>query len=279
MELSKRELKRELKRKRQGFYPVEPPKGKKEFLSHLPYPQASPWETVWVQVAYIHKSVWVFSALLVIAALLAGLAVLGDGAEEARALGNGIGQAAVPENGLVAGGEGYRWLWSISAVMPALALLAVMETFRSSAYGMAEMEMAAKHSLPQVLLVRMLAIGAVDFGLSLLGASLAVQGTGLGWPRALVYLFVPWLCTCVLSLQAQKYRRGREAAWYGMICAAAVSFAGTYGMGYREIIYGKQGFFLWLAAFVLFLLVWIRQMQGIWRKAEVWKGAGTWNLS
>ena len=86
MELSKMELKRELKRKRQGFYPVEPPKGKKEFLSHLPYPQASPWETVWVQVAYIHKSVWVFSALLVIAALLAGPAVLGDGAEEARAL-------------------------------------------------------------------------------------------------------------------------------------------------------------------------------------------------
>ena len=92
MELSKRELKKELKTKRQGFYTVEPPKGKKEFLSHLPYPQASPWETVWVQVAYIHKSVWVFSALLVIAALLAGPAVLGDGAEEARALGNGIGQ-------------------------------------------------------------------------------------------------------------------------------------------------------------------------------------------
>ena len=40
----------------------------------------------------------------------------------------------------------------------------------------------------------------------------------------------------------------------------------------------NRGIAIVLAAFVLFLLVWIRQMQGIWRKAEAWKGAGTWNL-
>jgi uncharacterized membrane protein len=276
MELSKRELKKELKRKRQCLYPIEPPKGKEGFLRELPYPQASPWETVLVQVAYIRKSVWALSVLLVLAAM--AVVVSGKGMGEAVPFGNGAGQAAVPEYGLLAGGVGYGWLWSISAVMPALAVLAVMETFRSSAYGMAEMEMAARYSLPQVLLVRMLAIGAVDFGLALLGASLAVQGTGMGWLRAAVYLVVPWLCTCVLSLQAQKHRRGREAAWYGVICASVVSLAGAYGMGDREIIYGNQVFSLWLAAFVLFLLVWIRQMQGIWRKAEAWKGAGTWNL-
>lgn len=240
LRVSKSRIKREMKQ----LYPVPEPKRKNDFLREFPYPRASFAETVAVQVGYIQKRIWVLSLLLVIGAL---------------AMGKYLG----------AGGS-YENLWCMSGVMPFLAVLTVTETFRSSVYGMAELEMAAKHSLPQMLLIRMGVMGGVDFLLTTAGILFIVWEGTIGMLQTAVYLMVPWMCTCVLALQIEKYAKGRETVWYCAACGFFLCGGSVISGRSGEILYGDSKFYLWLISFCVLAVCFAKQIWHIWHETEEW---------
>lgn len=239
--VSKSQIKKEMRQ----LYPAPAPQRKGEFLRELSYPKSGPLETIAVQIGYIRKFVWILSLLLVAAAL---------------AFGNGYWQSA----------EDYGVLWCVSAVMPLLAALAVTETFRSGVYGMAELEMSAKHNLQQILLIRMGAIGGADFLLIISALPFLVRYERISIFRGAVYLMTPWLCTCALAFQIEKYAKGRDGVWY--CCALGLFFCGI-GLAagnFQETVHGNGAFYVWLIVFFAFAAILAKQIWQICHEAENW---------
>ena len=243
-------MRQHLRKKELGqLYPAPAPVKKEEFLKGFHYPKATKREVIVTQIGYIHKCVWVASFLLVLAAVVLGESLFREGTS-------------------------CELLWSLSAVTPVLAVLVVTETFRSGVYGMAELEMAARYNLPQILLIRMGVIGAVDLLLILFGVPFVVQKGTIGYIRAAVYLMVPYLCTCVLALWVEKYKKGRETVWYCLICGFFVCGINLLSMEFQEIIYDTEKFYIWMLLFVLSVVLLARQIRCIRQEVEEWK----WNL-
>ncbi len=233
-----------IKREMKQLYPAPDPKRKEKFLRELPYPKASFAEMAAVQIGYIHKWVWALSLLLATGALA-------------------MGEYLAP-------GRNYGSLWCMSGAMPLLAVLAVTETFRSSAYGMAELEMASKHSLPQILLIRMGVIGSVDFFLAAAGILFIVRQGTMGMLRAAVYLMVPWLCTCVLAFQIEKHAKGGDTVWYCTACGCFLCMGCVISGQSGGIIYDRSKFYLWLVVFFALSICFARQIWHIRHGAEEW---------
>lgn len=238
-----------LKKEMRQLYPAPHPERKENFLREFPYPAASKWEVIQVQMGYIRRMVWALSLLLVGAVLAAG------------------------ESGWW-NNTSYDVLWRLSAIMPVLAVLVVTETFRSSVYGMAEMEMAAKHHLPQVLLIRMGIMGGVDFLLILLGIPFVVKEGAIGVFRTLIYLLVPYLCTCVLMLQIKKYKRGKDAVWSCICWGIFISGINLISRVLQEKIYDGGVFYLWVCGLLFLLFSLYRQIKEMLHGMEEWE----WNL-
>lgn len=240
LKFSKSQIKKEMRQ----LYAAPSPQRKEEFLRDFPYPRTGWMETIAVQAGYIHKSIWVLSLLLVVGALMMG-------------------------EHLSSGGS-YAKIWCMSGVMPLLAVLAVTEAFRSSVYGMAELEMASKHNLPQILLIRMGVMGGVDFFLTVLGILLIVGREFLGLFRTAVYLVVPWLCTCILALQIEKYAKGRETIWYCAACGCLLCGGSMIGGQIRRIVYESGKFYLWIIALCVFAVCFTKQIWQLRNETEEW---------
>ena len=219
-------MKRSMKKQLQGLYQAPEPQQKAVFLEKLNYPKATLWEFMGTQAGYIHKYVWILSAALVCGAVMAGGHMKG-------------------------GGELFTVLWYVSSVMPVLALLLTLETFRSEQYGMDELEQTTKHNLPEVLLMRMGIVGAADFLLIAATIPVIVRYDGLGVFRAAVYLLVPYLLTCLLSLIIQRQKRGRENVWYSILASVIVCAVNIFSKAMDGILYEEKWFIFWVLALLL----------------------------
>lgn len=216
-----RYLKRELKK---AFaVPVPNPQEKARFLRTLPQPSIPTWQFLLTQIAYLRKWVLVLSVLFLLPTLWCNRHMDAD------------------------------TLWSISALIPFLALLAVTESTRSAVYGMQEFEMSTRFSIKSVMLARMSILGLLDaFVLCALipfyaaGIKLSLLQTGL-------YLLVPYLLTANSSLWIARRFHGREAL-YGCLCAAA--FVSLLSCGLRllaDIVY-QISYVHWWLFLTVFLL-------------------------
>lgn len=241
IKFSQSQLKKEMKK----LYPAPAPQKRETFLKGFPFPKTSPLETLAVQIGYIRKTVWLLSLLLVIAALMTGEYLL---QEDSRGK-----------------------LWCLSGVMPLLAVLTVTETFRSSAYGMAELEMTTRHNLPRILLIRMGALGAGNLLMIISGLLPVVRQGTLSLFRGTVYLTAPWICTCVLALQIEKYVKGRESIWYCCVCGCFLWGISLPGGKLREIVYDEEKFYLWITVLSVSAVCLAGQLRQIRHEEESWK--------
>lgn len=214
-------LKQELK---QAFAaPLPDPREKARFLKTLPQPPIPMWQFLLIQITYLRKRVLILSLLFL-------LPVLTD----ARHMDPDM-------------------LWTISALIPFLALLAVTESTRSTVYGMQEFELSTRFSLKSVMLARMSVLGLLDaFVLCCLipfyaaGSKLSLLQTGL-------YLLVPYLLTVNGSLWISRRFHSREAL-YGCFCIAAViSMAGCAIHLLADFIYHFSHMQWWLLFAVVLL--------------------------
>lgn len=242
-------MRRSWKKQLSELYEAPKPRQKTEFLRKLNYPEATFWEFVMTQAGYIHKYVWIFSSLLVFVVAAAG-------------------KHMVWEEGT------FPVLCCISSVIPILVLILTLETFRSEVYGMDELEQAAKHNLPEILLVRMGLIAAVD--LLIIGAAVpvVVRYDGLSAMRAVVYLLVPYLLTCVLTFAIQRKKRGRGGIWYSMLASVIVCVGQLFLSFVDGMLYEERNFFLWVAVLLFMGVIVGIQIREIRKNREEYG----WNL-
>lgn len=242
-------MKRSWKKQLKELYQVPRPQRKAVFLQELNYPKTTTWEFIRVQAGYIRKRVWMLSAILILAAVLAGEWMQGN----VRL---------------------FPVLWSVSAVMPILALILVLETFRSEMYGMDELEQSTRHNLPEVLLVRMGIMGGVDLLLITTAVPMIVWHDGLNFLRAAVYLLVPYFLTCFFALCIQRRKRGRGAVWYHILTGIFISGIELLSPIMKELVYKEKQFSRWVIALCLLGIAIVVQIRRIKKDREEYQ----WNL-
>lgn len=199
------------------------PQGKQDFLQNLSYPRASWTDFLCMQLRYTRKRVWlsyVFAAL----ALLFMSARLPAGQEWLWQI---------------------RMLWMMSAILPVVALFTVGELFRSSSFGMAELEMSCKYSLSQATMAKITLFGLCN--VALLPVCLVYCGKlpALHLLQSAVYLVTPYLLTCAGSLAILRRYRGREGVYgCGVLAFVAAVLPGMADMTFRAL-YQPQYFWMW----------------------------------
>ncbi len=201
----------------QNAFAVPAPEKKRAFLRKLPRNEMSIGQLVLSQAAYIRRWVWAVSLLL-----FAGMVGLAEG----------INLDAI---------------WMLSSVMPFAALLVMVEFARSSAYGMAELELSTRFSLRTILLARMVLLGAVQ----LFGLLLTIPAAGMDILQNGVYLLVPYLFTAVLSLMVVRRLHGKESLYACCSISVFVSVLCPMSGRFVPVLYEEQNVVLWAAAAVL----------------------------
>ena len=187
------QLKKEIKK---AFAAPEPDRQEKvRFLNMLPRSRISMLQFVLAQAAYVRKITLVLSALLLFPALMG--AYYTD----------------------------LNTLWTVSALVPFLGLLAVTESTRSAMYGMEEFEMSARFSMKSVVLARMSILGLLDVLLLCCAVPLCRVSSDITLLQTGAYLFVPYLLTVNLSLWITRRFRSKGAVYACMSVAVLVSAA------------------------------------------------------
>lgn len=237
------------KKQLKGLYQTPEPQRKTAFLQELNYPKATLREFVLTQAGYIRNYVWILSVVLVCGAVMIGTQMPNDM-------------------------EIFPMLYCLSAIMPVLALLLVLETSRSEMYGMDELEQTAKHNLPEVLLVRMGSVAAVDFILVGMAVPAVVRYDGLGVFRVAVYLLVPYLSTCFLALGIQRRKRGRESVWYSIVASVFICMLMLFSQLWKGMLYEEKKFLFWVIALLLLGVMLVIQIKEMRKNREEYR----WNL-
>lgn len=210
----------------QAFRAPEPKK-KRAFLHKMPRQELRIGTLLLSQAAYIRKWVWGVSLLLSLVLVL------------------------------LAGYVGMDMVWVLSALMPFAALLIIMEFARSSAYGMAELEMTSRFSLRTILLARMVMLGAVQ----LFGLLLASPFLGTLLLRNGVYLLVPYLLTAMLGLMVVRRLSGKEGMYACGSISACVCVICPMSGQLVPAMYESENVALWVLAAVLLLLGLIKEYK------------------
>lgn len=181
-----------------AFTAPEPdPEEKMKFLRMLPRSRISMLQFVLIQAAYLRKLTLSLSVLLLLPALAGAFDM------------------------------DLNTLWTVSALVPFLGLLAVAESTRSATYGMSEFEMSTRFSLKSVVLARMSVLGLLDVLLLCCAVPLCCVGSKLTLLQTGVYLFVPYLLTVNISLWITRCFHSKGVVYACMSVAVSVSAANT----------------------------------------------------
>lgn len=211
-------LKRALK---QSFTPP-PARYKEHFINSIPYSKAAFHEVLISQITFIRKRVWLSFALCVGFTLFY------------TTYGN------TPES-IVMG---------VSAVLPFFSLCTVTEIYKSAAFNMEEMELACKHNLPEIILMRIGILGAASFAM-LIFLVIILGKSSFGMFRNVVYIGVPYLFTSYLSLLTISKLRSKETIYICTAISAAVSLFIVTAHNTCNFIYHVDFTFIWVMAFLV----------------------------
>lgn len=188
-------MNKKLKSQLKSAFNVPEPIKKDEFLRLITYPKSSLADFVLEQIGYIRKRVWIIS-LLILFATLYGLHLYRD----ERAL---------------------KVVWGISSILPFVSLIMITEITRSTACNMAELEMSCKHSLFDVMIVRLSILGSFNFIVFVLTIVSFIGKTDFSLFRLGIYVLTPFLLTCLGSLFVINKINSRETTY---ICGGISSF-------------------------------------------------------
>lgn len=207
---------------KKAFTTPEPDRQEKvRLLNMLPRSRISMLQFVLAQAAYLRKITLVLSALLLFPALM--------GAYHTD----------------------LNTLWTVSALVPFLGLLAVTESTRSAMYGMEEFEMSARFSLKSVVLARMSILGLLDVILLCCAVPLCRISSNITILQTGVYLFVPYLLTENISLWITRHFHGKGAVYACMSVAVLVSAANAGLHMIADFVYQFSNVKWWLLLFVI----------------------------
>lgn len=161
-----------------------PPQRKREFLKKYRRLELGRLEFLMIQIRYIHWCVW-FTSIVLSGLMLRALTCVG---------------------------RDMTWNFSsVSALIPFLALLAIMEVRKSELYWMEELELPCRISLQGVLFARMTILGVFHFIL-LAGLTPVLSSCGMmSINRAGIYLLTPYLLTAAGGMEVTRRIHGKES--------------------------------------------------------------------
>lgn len=220
------------------------PARKKEFLKTIEQPSISMGQFIKTQLFFIRKRVWGISALALLPAIWGSVCA---------------------DNNV---------LWVVSAFLPIIALLFVTESFKSTFYGMEELETATRFSRRCLLLSRLFILGVFDFFLLCCLIPLCRNGTAFSLFQTGIYLFAPYISTTGISLWIVRHFRGKEAIYGCSAGAATVSVANVALHFSADFLYKADYFMWWVIISILLLGMVAKEFYKIINEPEGKK----WNL-
>jgi uncharacterized membrane protein YvlD (DUF360 family) len=241
-------LKKELK----AVFEAPSPIGKERFLKQLRYPKITYQEFLFNQLHYIRKRVWLASALIVLLGLLTAFHLpIFDWTK------NGIK------------------IWSISSVLPFLALITITEVYRSSAYNMSELEGSCRFSVPQIVMARMSILGTVNSVVLVLLLILINRVSAYSLPQTILYVTVPYLVVCAACLWLLNRMHGSDGIYACAVAACLVSLSSILCEISTGIFYSATYINGWLTLYVVCFVLIGFQMHKLVKQLE----EKQWNLS
>lgn len=241
-------MNRKLQKELQNSFQAPGPERRDEFLMKLRQPREPLYRFVLTQIGYMHKLGWALALLI-----LSGILGLGE-------YWNGISE--------------YTQFWMVSAFLPFFALAAVLELGRSVQYGMAELESCTRYHLPEIFLVRMGSMGALNLAVLIAAFFFLQSRVSYGMVRTGVYLFLPYVLTCALTLVIQNSCKKRDT---GIYCGAAGTFVSLCAAFLPEAaggLYSGKYFMGWVVILLFACYLLVKQLWRMRKNLE----EGLWNL-
>ena len=233
-------MKGKLKKELRAAFEAPAPTDKEDFLKQLSYPKIRYGEFLLEQLCYIRRRIWFTSVLLVW-------------------IGWFIAQYQKPDE---------MKIWSISALLPFLAMLTITELCRSAACHMAELERSCRFSLPQLSIARLSILGTVNFIVLLLLLVFLRQASAYSLLQIVFYTMVPYLAVCAVCLWLLNRVRGANGIY---ACGAAAGLVSTIGAilgGKAEALYSAGYLNGWAAFFAAGLVLTVFQMYKFVKQME-----------
>ena len=221
-------MNKKLKDDLRAAFDAPTPKRKSEFLLSVNFPKTSRYDFLLAQIGYIRKRVWIVTLLAVVPALI-------------------LLWSQVTENAL-------GFVWVVSSLFPFAALVGMTEIARSVSHNMAELETSCKYSFSSVVLARLGILGCANmivFVIIIMSFRLAGN---IGVLRLGVYLLVPFLLTCSLSLFVFNRLQARESIYICGGIACGVSILNAFLSNSYQIVFSGEFMMLWMIAFIVLLI-------------------------
>lgn len=218
-----------------------PPASQKrdKFINSISVPKAKFIEVFLSQIGFIRKRVWL---MFIICVLFAFLYV-----NTIEITGNIIS--------------------TVSAILPLFVLCATSEIYKSCSCNMEEMELACKYNLFKITLMRLSVLGTIGFVMLLLFIAF-VSKNDFGFVRNGIYLAVPYLLTCYISLWAiSKYHTKEMIFITSSVCSSVSLFTAFSGSSYY-FIYNIAFIHLWIFAFVVLCILFTYALIGFIKSQE-----------
>lgn len=226
-------MNKKLKEQVKAAFQAPLPTRKKEFLDNLNFPKARYRNFVISQIGYIRKRNWLLSLSLVIG-IFSYLKFV---------------QIEILTT----------VLWVISSILPFIALVVILEISRSNSYHMSELEMSCKHSLSDIVLVRLGVLGSFNFAMFISLLLLLSRWSDYGIWRIGIYMSVPFLLTCTLSLIILNYLKVKDTSYICGGISCLVSVSNSVFVNQAESVFTDRYLMLW--GIVLFTLLIVLIMQ------------------
>jgi len=249
-------MNRNLKKELKSSFQAPPPTDRERFLKQLRYPKITYREFLLAQLPYIRKRIWIASAFIVflgwmIAFRLSAFQYLS---------GNGLK------------------IWSISSVLPFLAVMTITEVYRSCAYKMAELEASCRFCLHQIITARISILGAVNFIVLILLLIFINQISAYSLLQTILYTIMPYLCVCAVCLWLLNRLHGSDGVYACAAAAGFVSVASILCESLVTVLYTDLYLNSWLTLFAICLVMIGFQMHKFVKKLEEkqWDLSLTW---
>jgi len=217
--------KRNIKAALNEVFEAPAPERKREFLRSVRKPGISNASFMLSQIPYIRKLTWILSAAIFAVLIFMSRYVSAD------------------------------FLWTLTAWMPFVAMIAISENMRSNAHNMAELEMTTRFSLKSVVFARMGIIGAFHFALLVVLMFFAGHNASVSYAQVGVFLLVPYMMTAVISLGVARRLRGAEVNYVCMGIAVMVCVLNVMVQSMVPVICGGEYFVYWVLFLVLLIAV------------------------
>lgn len=155
------------------------------------------WEFLSMQLRFIGKWVWLAQAALLLPVLAA---------------------AGRPP-------AGNSLLLFFASAAPLVAFLGFPEILKSYSHGMAEIEACTRFSMRKLMGARMLILGLADLCCLTVILAASAAHSGLPFLQMILYLFVPFNCSCCGCLTVLDHVKSRQGGYFcAVVCILCIAF-------------------------------------------------------